>query len=80
MSILADSMVPAWGIAALMTAGVITRPFRLPEAVWAVAAGRAGASHGCAKLIMRLRRAVGRYGASRPEWITGRSPGERDAP
>jgi arsenical pump membrane protein len=26
-----------WGVAALATAGVILRPFRLPEAVWAVA-------------------------------------------
>ncbi|MDE1182005.1 arsenic transporter [Paraburkholderia sp.] len=26
----------SWGIAAVATAGVITRPFRLPEAVWAV--------------------------------------------
>ncbi|WP_144113419.1 arsenic transporter [Paraburkholderia sp. BCC1886] len=27
----------AWGIAALATAGVITRPFKWPEAIWAVA-------------------------------------------
>ena len=27
-----------WGIAVLATAGVVVRPFRLPEAVWAVAA------------------------------------------
>ena len=31
------SIVAAWGIAAVATAGVITRPFRLPEAIWAVA-------------------------------------------
>jgi arsenical pump membrane protein len=31
------SSVAAWGIAGLATAGVITRPFRLPEAIWAVA-------------------------------------------
>src|SRR5580658_11312228 len=31
------SAVAAWGIAALATAGVIVRPFRLPEAIWAVA-------------------------------------------
>jgi arsenical pump membrane protein len=31
------SAVAAWGIAALATAGVIARPFRLPEAIWAVA-------------------------------------------
>ena len=31
------SVVAAWGIAGLATAGVITRPFRLPEAIWAVA-------------------------------------------
>ena len=29
--------LPIWAIAALCTAGVIGRPFRLPEAVWAVA-------------------------------------------
>jgi arsenical pump membrane protein len=27
-------MIPAWSIVALATAGVIIRPFRLPEAVW----------------------------------------------
>jgi arsenical pump membrane protein len=31
------SAVAAWGIAAVATAGVIARPFRLPEAIWAVA-------------------------------------------
>jgi arsenical pump membrane protein len=31
------SAVAAWGIAGLATAGVIARPFRLPEAIWAVA-------------------------------------------
>jgi arsenical pump membrane protein len=31
------SAVAAWSIAALATAGVIARPFRLPEAIWAVA-------------------------------------------
>jgi len=31
------SAVAAWGIAAVATAGVIARPLRLPEAVWAVA-------------------------------------------
>lgn len=35
MSILADGS--AWGIAGMATAGVIIRPFRLPEAVWAAA-------------------------------------------
>src|SRR5579862_9317329 len=30
------SAVAAWGIAAVATAGVIARPFRLPEAIWAV--------------------------------------------
>jgi len=33
------SAVAAWGIAGLATAGVIARPFRLPEAIWAVAGG-----------------------------------------
>ena len=38
MSIAVDgSIVAAWGIAALATAGVIARPFRWPEAIWAVA-------------------------------------------
>jgi arsenical pump membrane protein len=31
------SAVTAWGIAGLATAGVIARPFGLPEAIWAVA-------------------------------------------
>ena len=31
------SSVAAWGIAAVATAGVIARPFRLPEVIWAVA-------------------------------------------
>ena len=31
------SVVAAWVIAGLATAGVIVRPFRLPEAIWAVA-------------------------------------------
>jgi arsenical pump membrane protein len=35
---LADgSVLAGWAIAGLATAGVIARPFRLPEAVWAVA-------------------------------------------
>src|SRR6267154_4130412 len=32
----ADSAGATWGIAALATCGVIVRPWRLPEAVWAV--------------------------------------------
>lgn len=37
-SCLADqSVLAGWAIAGLATAGVIARPFRLPEAVWAVA-------------------------------------------
>jgi arsenical pump membrane protein len=32
-----NSVFFSWGIAALATAGVITRPFKWPEAVWAVA-------------------------------------------
>jgi len=31
-----DSNFAVWGIASLATAGVITRPFRWPEAIWAV--------------------------------------------
>jgi arsenical pump membrane protein len=33
---LTHSAIVAWGIAGLATAGVIVRPFRLPEALWAV--------------------------------------------
>ena len=29
--------IPSWSVVALATAGVIIRPFRLPEAVWALA-------------------------------------------
>jgi arsenical pump membrane protein len=32
-----DGVLATWGIAGLATAGVVARPFRLPEAVWAVA-------------------------------------------
>jgi arsenical pump membrane protein len=32
-----NSVFLSWGIAAIATAGVITRPFKWPEAVWAVA-------------------------------------------
>jgi arsenical pump membrane protein len=32
-----DGALATWGIAGLATAGVIARPFRCPEAVWAVA-------------------------------------------
>ena len=34
-------MIPAWSIITLATAGVIIRPFRLPEAVWALAGAAA---------------------------------------
>ena len=36
-----DSAEATWGIAALATAGVIVRPWRLPEAIWAVAGAAA---------------------------------------
>ncbi|HEY2136401.1 MAG TPA: arsenic transporter [Xanthobacteraceae bacterium] len=36
MSIVADSAQVTWGIAALSAGGVIVRPWRLPEAIWAV--------------------------------------------
>ena len=36
MSILNEGAAATWGIAALATGGVIIRPWRLPEAVWAV--------------------------------------------
>ena len=36
-----DSAQATWGIAALAAAGVIVRPWRLPEAVWAVAGAAA---------------------------------------
>ncbi|MGO4727067.1 MULTISPECIES: arsenic transporter [unclassified Inquilinus] len=41
MSILTDSAAATWGIAALATIGVIARPWRLPEAIWAVAGAAA---------------------------------------
>jgi arsenical pump membrane protein len=34
-----ESVVATWGIAAAATVGVIVRPWKLPEAVWAVAGG-----------------------------------------
>jgi arsenical pump membrane protein len=37
LPIFTDGAVASWAIAGLATAGVIVRPFRLPEAVWAVA-------------------------------------------
>jgi arsenical pump membrane protein len=37
LPIITDGALATWGIAGLATAGVITRPFRWPEAVWAVA-------------------------------------------
>jgi arsenical pump membrane protein len=36
VNILSDGAGATWGIAALATSGVILRPWRLPEAVWAV--------------------------------------------
>jgi arsenical pump membrane protein len=39
VSILNVNAAATWGIAALATGGVIIRPWRLPEAVWAVAGG-----------------------------------------
>jgi len=36
VSLLNESAATTWGIAALATGGVIIRPWRLPEAVWAV--------------------------------------------
>jgi arsenical pump membrane protein len=36
MNGLLNSPVPVWAIAAVTTLGVITRPFRWPEAIWAV--------------------------------------------
>jgi arsenical pump membrane protein len=36
VSILTEGAAATWGIAALATGGVIIRPWRLPEAVWAV--------------------------------------------
>ena len=42
MSMAVDaSAVAAWSIAAVATAGVIARPCRLPEAIWAVAGAAA---------------------------------------
>jgi len=36
VSLPGNDILAAWGIAGLATAGVIARPFRLPEAIWAV--------------------------------------------
>ena len=36
MPIPVDGALATWGIAGLATAGVIARPFRWPEAIWAV--------------------------------------------
>ncbi len=36
MSMLTDAAVATWGVAGLATAGVIIRPWRVPEAAWAV--------------------------------------------
>jgi arsenical pump membrane protein len=36
VSMLTDSAVATWGVAGLATAGVIIRPWRIPEATWAV--------------------------------------------
>jgi arsenical pump membrane protein len=36
LAIITDGALATWGIAGLATAGVITRPFRWPEAIWAV--------------------------------------------
>jgi arsenical pump membrane protein len=37
LSVPIDGTLATWGIAGLATVGVITRPFRWPEAIWAVA-------------------------------------------
>jgi len=37
LPIATDGAVTAWVIAGVATAGVIIRPFHLPEAIWAVA-------------------------------------------
>ena len=37
MAIITDGTLATWGIAGLAMVGVITRPFRWPEAIWAVA-------------------------------------------
>jgi arsenical pump membrane protein len=37
LAIITEGALATWGIAGLATAGVITRPFRWPEAIWAVA-------------------------------------------
>jgi len=37
LPIVSDGAIATWAIAGIATAGVIVRPFRLPEAIWAVA-------------------------------------------
>jgi arsenical pump membrane protein len=41
LPIVTDGALATWGIAGLATAGVIIRPFRWPEAIWAVAGAAA---------------------------------------
>ena len=45
--------VITWTIAALATAGVIVRPFDLPEAIWAVAGAVLLVALGCCRRRMR---------------------------
>jgi len=46
LAIITEGALATWGIAGLATAGVITRPFRWPEAIWAVAGALAVVAFG----------------------------------
>jgi len=55
VSILNEGAAATWGIAALATGGVIIRPWRLPEAVWAVLGAVALVSFGLLSWTDALR-------------------------
>jgi arsenical pump membrane protein len=59
-----DGALATWSIAGLATAGVIARPFRLPEAVWAVAGATALVAFGLlpwTDALLGVRRGVDVY-------------------
>jgi arsenical pump membrane protein len=64
LAITTDGTLATWGIAGLATAGVITRPFRWPEAIWAVAGAIAVVAFGLlpwADAVAGLRKGLDVY-------------------